>query len=250
MSIAPDKIPSVSKGRSLIFLITFYSIVIVFSIIILISAYTCPRSLGYRLRNFSMGLIRKALKTCANISHKLNDPKKLLSNSAIYAFNHQSPWETLVSLTFLPISTSIIAKEELTKIPVFGKALKSYGGLGLDRNANPKKLKQFIKNTQEAINNGHGLLMFPEGTRKNPETPYKSQTGIYLLYRHFNLPVIPVAHNSGLFWGKKFNMAPGVISVKVCDPIPPNLSKKDFLSRLDSSLLEATQSLLPKSIRQ
>ena len=246
----PGNIPSVSKLRSLLFLFSFYFVVSLFSVIILISVYTSPRSLGYKLRNFSMGLIATVLKACGGISHRLYDPKKLLSTRAIYAFNHQSPWETLIPLTFLPISTSIIAKEELTKIPIFGKALTSYGGLGIDRNANPQKLKKFLKNAQDSINNGHGLLIFPEGTRKNPENLYKSQAGIYLLYKQFNLTVIPVAHNSGLFWGRKFKMSPGTISVKVCEPIPPNLGKKEFLSRLDATLLDATQSLLPQSIRQ
>ena len=47
------------------------------------------------------------------------------------------------------------------------------------------------------------------------------------------MPVVPVALNSGLFWGRrKFIKWPGVIDVEVLPAIPPGLDRETFMATL------------------
>ena len=48
---------------------------------------------------------------------------------------------------------------------------------------------------------GRSVLIFPEGTRKSASEPIEFKRGVELLYTRLNRVVLPVALNSGLFWG-------------------------------------------------
>ena len=67
-------------------------------------------------------------------------------------------------------------------------------------------------------------------------TEYKS--GIFALYKKFDLPVIPIHVNSGKFWARHaFKKRPGKIIVSFKQPILPGLSKsaffKTFVNEMD-----------------
>ena len=56
--------------------------------------------------------------------------------------------------------------------------------------------------------------------------------GIAALYTNLDIPVLPTAHNSGLFWGKKTLMIhSGNISLSYLPPIPPGSIAKNFRRR-------------------
>ena len=53
------------------------------------------------------------------------------------------------------------------------------------------------------------------------------------LYRALDVPVVPVALNSGLFWGRrKFIKRPGRILLEILPSMPPDLPRREFLTRL------------------
>jgi 1-acyl-sn-glycerol-3-phosphate acyltransferase len=75
------------------------------------------------------------------------------------------------------------------------------------------------------------------------ERPY--QVGTAALYRQLDLPVVPVALNSGRFWGRRqFVKRPGVIEVEVLPSIPPGLSRDAFMSTLRGRIEGATARLV------
>ena len=49
---------------------------------------------------------------------------------------------------------------------------------------------------------GRHLLIFPQGTRLSPDDYQPYHNGLYALYSATELPVVPVALNSGYFWSK------------------------------------------------
>jgi len=56
--------------------------------------------------------------------------------------------------------------------------------------------------------------------------------------------VVPVALNSGLFWGREnFVKKPGEITVELLPPIPPGLDRKAFMKQLEDSIENATNAL-------
>ena len=88
------------------------------------------------------------------------------------------------------------------------------------------------------------IIIFPEGTRVAPGESGSYHPGAAALYRHLDIPVVPVAVNSGLFWGRNaFRKRPGTIVLEYLEPIPPGLDRKAFHARLQAEIETATRRL-------
>jgi 1-acyl-sn-glycerol-3-phosphate acyltransferase len=93
---------------------------------------------------------------------------------------------------------------------------------------------------------GRDIVIFPEGTRRAPGAPPAYKPGVALLYDMLNLPCVPVALNSGLFWPRRSLVRrPGTIVVEFLPPIPPGVPRKEFLPRLQAQIETASARLLP-----
>ena len=89
------------------------------------------------------------------------------------------------------------------------------------------------------------IVIFPEGTRVPPgeHRPYKS--GIAVLYEELQLPIVPMALNSGLFWPKRsWLRKPGLITIEFLPPIPPGQSRAVMMRELQDKLETASERLL------
>ena len=65
-------------------------------------------------------------------------------------------------------------------------------------------------------------MIFPEGTRTAPGQRLAYQPGVAALYQALDVPLVPAAVNSGLFWGRRgFVKRPGRITLEFLEPIPP-----------------------------
>ena len=70
-------------------------------------------------------------------------------------------------------------------------------------------------------------------------------TGVGQIYANSGVPCIPVALNSGLFWPRRtFMRYPGTLVVEFLDPLPPGLTRKDFIARIMVSIEAATNRLV------
>jgi 1-acyl-sn-glycerol-3-phosphate acyltransferase len=150
--------------------------------------------------------------------------------------NHQSTWETLAFLTLFP-DVAIIAKRELLTIPVFSWFLRKSPMILIDRESGSKAVRKMIDESQAALAEGRSVLIFPEGTRKSASVPIEFKRGVELLYTRLDRVVLPVALNSGLFWGpdRAYKRA-GTISVSYLDPIEPGLSGSEFTRKAEQLL--------------
>src|ERR1035437_536938 len=104
--------------------------------------------------------------------------------------NHQSPWETLVLALIFP-DASLVAKQELVRIPIFGWFLKKYPMILIDRASGPRAIRKMVSQTRAALAEGRHVIVFPEGTRKRLADPVRFRRGIELLYSELGLPVLP-----------------------------------------------------------
>jgi 1-acyl-sn-glycerol-3-phosphate acyltransferase len=163
----------------------------------------------------------------------------------IIACNHQSLWETVALSAIFP-EASIVAKKELIKLPIVGWYLYKYPMILVDRSAGRQALKQMIDEARRVVAEGRKVLLFPQGTRQAIDEPMTFQSaGISALYSGLDIPVVPMAHNSGLFWGKKTLMIhSGTVSVHYLPPIPPGLNRKDFQEKLERQISEESGNLI------
>jgi 1-acyl-sn-glycerol-3-phosphate acyltransferase len=152
--------------------------------------------------------------------------------------NHQSTWETLAFLVLFP-DVAIVAKQELLTIPVFSWFLRNSPMILIDRESGPKAVRKMVEESRAALAQGRSVLIFPEGTRKPASEPVAFKRGVELLYSKLDRVVLPVALNSGHFWGpdRPFKRS-GTIAVSYLDPIRPGLPGNEFTRRAEQ-LLEA-----------
>ncbi len=177
---------------------------------------------------------------------KIIGKKKLSITPVILAIKHQSAWETISFHYFLP-DPSIVLKQELLRIPFFGWYLKKLGMIPLSRSKRKgvQDLKNLLKNAEQSVAQGQPILIFPEGTRSKPGQNGTYHSGVASLYLHLKIPVIPIAHNAGLFWPRRgFLKYPGQITLEILDPIEPGLSRQEFMSILENKIESKTNELV------
>ena len=153
----------------------------------------------------------------------------------LIAVKHQSMFETLemVRLANLPI---IVIKKELADIPLFGFLTRRYGVIAVERSAGAKALRDLVKEGRQAIATGRPVIIYPEGTRvRAGETP-PLKSGFAALYRALELPVIPVALDSGRLWGRGLVHRSGTVTVRVEETIPPGLPRHEVDARVHAAI--------------
>ena len=94
-------------------------------------------------------------------------------------------------------------------------------------------LRQSLRVAGSLIDEGKVLLIFPEGTRRQPLAAPAYKYGATYLYKELGVPCVPITLNSGLFWPRRaFSHRQGTVLVEVCPPIEPGLEPEAFAARL------------------
>lgn len=231
--------------------IIFWFFVYLATIILIFTAL--PLSFINRKKSFIDDCAKKwsqSILFFLRIFHKINYEIIGLENipqtPCIIACKHESMWETVV-FHLICKHPAYIYKKELLKVPFYGWYVKKMTGIKVDRQGGASALKDMIKQTKSCLAKGHNVIIFPQGTRVPPHASvaeYPYQVGIAALYLAANVPIVPVALNSGKFWGKSMLIRKkGKITLKFLEPIQPSLSKKELMTILENKIEEASNNL-------
>jgi len=116
----------------------------------------------------------------------------LLGKPQIFMANHQSDFDILIVMAHIPGQFRWIAKKELFKIPIFGKAMRSAGYIEIDRQNHEKAMKSLDEAAQK-IREGKSVVTFPEGTRSKDRTIKPFKQGLFHLAIKAGVPIIPIS---------------------------------------------------------
>ncbi len=229
--------------RSLLFNIAFYAwtaAILILGLPVLLFPYRVTYGFGRLWVCVSLWLLRALVgldHRVVGLDNRDRQPQ------AIYAVKHQSAWDTLVFALYLH-DPAYVLKRELLFLPLFGFYLLRAGMIPVDRQGRASALKRMLAAAKLRRGEGRDLLIFPEGTRMAPGQHRPYHPGVAALYGHLDLPVVPVALNSGLFWGRRaFNKKPGRITLEFLPAIAPGLARKAFMSELEQRLETACRRL-------
>ncbi len=183
------------------------------------------------------------LKTITGTGWQVRGKDRVPDGPVIFAVKHQSAWDTLFFPAYLD-EPAMVAKKELRMIPFYGWYAWRAEAVWIDRSSGPKALRTLIRGAKAAIKQGRSIVMFPQGTRTAPGEIRPYQAGIAALYRATKVPVIPVAINSGMYWGKRtFMKYPGSIIVEFLETMSKGLDRGHFLEELATRIDSATSRL-------
>lgn len=184
------------------------------------------------------------LARVVGLRHRIEGMENVPAGPAIWALKHQSAWDTLIVPILIP-DPAVILKRELLWLPFYGWYATKHGMIGIDRAGAAATLRGMVGDARKAVAAGHSIVVFPEGTRTAPGTRRPYHSGIAALYNQLGLPVVPVALNSGLFWGRRaFTRRAGLITLRILPPIPPGLDRRAFMAKLESTIENATDVLV------
>ncbi len=195
-------------------------------------------------------LVRFAARYMVGIDIRVIGLENIPKGPVVIASNHQSAWDTSFFQTIFPRSVYVM-KKELLSIPVWGSIAKKIRSIAVDRSGGTAALKSLIADTIARLDEGRTVIIFPEGTRTKVGEKNDYHPGVAAIYKSAGVPVVPVALNSGLTWGRSNvgEKRAGTITVEFLPAIEPGRDRKAFMRDLETSINEAKTRLetLPNS---
>ncbi len=188
----------------------------IFYSFICVAAFPFPFRYRYKLITAYTSAMLWLLKIICHVNYKIDGLENIPKNrSGIVLSKHQSTWETFF-LQGLFYQSAIILKRELLWVPFFGWGLAIIDPIAINRSNTSNAMSQIITKGRKCLEAGRWILVFPEGTRIPFGEVGKYRVGGARLATATGYPVIPVAHNAGLFWPKRsFIKTPGTIHIVI-----------------------------------
>lgn len=169
----------------------------------------------------------------------------------IVAAKHQSAYETL-KLHCILDDPAVVLKKELLSIPLWGPLLSKLKPVAIDRSQSRDAIVQIIDAAMDVKNDKRPLVIFPQGTRVYPwqtpqDKPYKN--GVIRIYEKTELPIVPMAVNSGLYWPRKgWIKRPGKVIFEFLPVINAGQDSSQIKDELPNVLEAATLKLQDEAV--
>jgi len=228
--------------RSALFFVWFMLVSIVFNIGCL-PLLAFPRRVTIFAPKAWCAALLWGLKTIAGLDYEIRGA--IPADGVLVASKHMSMWDTIAIYHLLHDSVFVL-KRELLNVPLYGWYARKVGMIAIDRTAGASAMRTMVAAARDRLAKGRAIVIFPEGTRKKPSAPPDYKPGVAGLYSQLDVPCVPVALNSGLFWTGPggFLKKPGRVVLEFLAPIPSGLPRAEFMRTLEDRIEAATAKLL------
>ncbi len=199
------------------------------------------RSCAPAARNWSRAILR-----LAGITVELEGTDVLDSDDAfVIVSNHESWCDVWALAGWLPIDARFVAKRELARIPVFGRAWQACGHISVDRGDRESAIASLSEAGRKIHDERLHMVLFAEGTRSPDGELQAFKKGPFVLAIQARAPIIPTAIiGSGSLMPKgSFRIRSGKILVRVGRPIDVTGMKHADRNRLRDMAWDAVARL-------
>lgn len=166
------------------------------------------------------------------------------TRSYIFMPIHQGNFDIPVLLGCLPFQFRWLAKAELFKIPIFGRAMRGCGYISIDR-SNRRSAFESLQKAAETIRSGVTVLVFPEGTRSMDGRIRPFKTGGFVLTIGAGVPIIPIIIRGTYSIMPKSNLIikPGTVTLEILEPVETTnytrKTKDDLIEKIRNIMCES-----------
>lgn len=241
-----QKPPLSVVARSLVYALFFYvttALFLLFGIWLLLA----PRSWAMAGLSLHGRTCVALLKWICGTKLEVRGHERVPNGACLAVAKHQSTWDTFALIPLFR-DPAIVLKDELKWIPVYGWFCIKFAHILVKRDKAAVALKALIRDAKERTAKGREILIFPEGTRMAPGDEPDYKPGFVALYEGLDVPAVPLALNSGLYWPRRSLMRyPGTIIVEFLEPIPAGLPRKIFRARVEAAIEEASLRLIAEA---
>lgn len=232
--------------RSTIFAIVYYVVTALFLVLgswLLLA----PRSWAMKGLELHARTCTWLLAFICGTKLEVRGRENLPKGPCLVVSKHQSMWDTFALIPLLH-DPAVVLKDELKYIPFYGWFCLKFEHILVKRDRAAAALKTMLNDAKDRAAAGRHILIFPEGTRMAPGAPPDYKPGYVALYEGLQLPAVPLALNSGLFWPRRSNMRyPGTIVVEFLKPMPAGMPRKKFREEIEARLEAASARLIEEA---
>lgn len=162
---------------------------IVVPVLIVLAIFLNPRKHDYLQR----GLCRRiALFSGAKVVVK-RDPGFDDKRTCFLMSNHVNLFDPFILYCAVPQFVRGWELESHFRIPVYGWLMKRFGNVPVPSVRGPKDLKRLWRMTQDAINSGVSLIIFPEAKRTRNGKVNEFEDGGFRLAQQLGVPIVPIS---------------------------------------------------------
>jgi len=167
------------------------------------------------------------------------------SRAYFFAANHQSWVDVPALFAALPVPVLFLAKRELARIPLLGRFMEAMGMVYVDRTDRRESVRT-VSQAAGRLQEGWSILSFPEGTRSRDGGIQRFKTATFAAALEAGVPVVPVALEgpARILPRGGFRARPGVIRVKLGEPIPTAGLTRDDRAEVARQAQAAVEGLL------
>jgi 1-acyl-sn-glycerol-3-phosphate acyltransferase len=148
-----------------------------------------PEVCDARLAGWSKSLVQRA-QVDLEVRGLENVP---LDRAYIVMSNHQSHFDIPILYRVWPGRLRMVAKIELFKVPIWGRAMRAAGFVPVDRSGSRSQSQAALDQAGRAIQEGTSIWIAPEGTRSMDGQLGKFKKGGFRLASATNTSIVPIA---------------------------------------------------------
>lgn len=164
----------------------------------------------------------------------------------VLVVNHQSLLDILALFAALPISLRFVAKHELSRFPVFARAMERAGHVFIDRSRRRQAVRAMRRAGQRMGEEGLSLAIFPEGTRSSDGRLRRFRRGAFSLAIETGADLVPVAVDGGseLLPRGRRRLEPGTLRIRCGETVPLAGREREDRDRVLARTREAIEAML------
>ncbi|MGO9145014.1 MAG: lysophospholipid acyltransferase family protein [Desulfomonilia bacterium] len=212
--------------------------------VIIIASFSKTGRIPYKFARLWSWLVVKTNQVKIRIEGR---EKLQAENSYIFMSNHASNLDPPVIAYTLEHTLRFVAKKSLTRIPVFGTAIRLARMIVIDRD-DAQGAREAINRAMHELTGGISAFFFAEGTRSLDGRLKQFKKGGVMLALKTKLPIVPVTIiGSYELLPKNANrIKPGMVRVIISDPI----DTKDYTEDDRDVLLERVRSVISANLEK
>ena len=192
----------------------------------------------------------QAMRIFASIKIQVRGRDRVPTGAFIIASKHQSWGDGFATYDQFD-DLAFVTGDHLEKFPLLGTVLRKLGAIVVNSCGGREARDSLKHRGADAHAERRKILIFPEGHLAKVGCKYRYRTGVWHMYRDFDMPVVPLATNLGLFWPEEnYEKHPGTATLEFLDPIPTGLGKAEFMARLEAAIEGKTAELVAQASGQ